>query len=265
MTPVDEYIDSVKDLGSVITGKSAPHTGYYYTQIYGGDALESGTPTLNVTLEGDSVSQQTIPVTSSVPINGLTDEQILEIIKSGQQITTDTQLPTGTTNTNTQVVPQATAQETTDSLPIGSIFLLILLLAAVGFVYAIVRIWQDHQMQKVVLNNIKHPEDTPPQQSVGIVPPVVSSQASTSQWRADIEAADNKLKALLAEKGVAGETVADQLKVVGAGQFTSLDIAWEAHQSAEKLLAMHDLQTHDPAVQRTLRLFNQVFADHGVI
>ena len=56
------------------------------------------------------------------------------------------------------------------------------------------------------------------------------SSASDSDWRRAILEADIMLSVLLTERGYVGETVGEQLKVANPLQFTTLDIAWQAHR-----------------------------------
>jgi hypothetical protein len=56
-----------------------------------------------------------------------------------------------------------------------------------------------------------------------------------SDWRRAILEADIMLAALLGEQGYPGETLADQLKHANPLQFTTVNLAWEAHRMRNAL------------------------------
>jgi hypothetical protein len=62
-----------------------------------------------------------------------------------------------------------------------------------------------------------------------IVVSLVASE-SDSDWRRAILEADIMLGNLLTERGYVGDTIGDQLKMANPLQFTTLNIAWEAHR-----------------------------------
>ncbi len=285
-----EYVENMREIGAVFGTDTAPQTGQYYSHIYSQSDPNTGVPTLGVELR--EINNQTNPL----PINNLTDAQILEMVQSGRQVIQDTTTDTfDVRQTNQQQYTQVNtnqyqgAQPTSDnvtnteegtSAPLGGIFILILLLTLVGFAYFIIRMWQDHQAQKLVMTSIKkkpviantlESEKTIPETNT-ISTPLTSSEtipstefADVGNWRTDIEQANNKLMKVLGAKGIEGETVSDKLKAVKPGQFALADMAWEAQQAAKTLLTAHESDISEQSIKRTLQLFKQVFAEHNVI
>jgi len=58
----------------------------------------------------------------------------------------------------------------------------------------------------------------------------LASSTSDGDWRRAILEADIILAALLKDKGYPGDTLGEQLKNANPLQFTTLDLAWEAHR-----------------------------------
>ena len=284
------YINTLKDAAVSISGATAPTTGQYYNHIYSQNDPATGVPTLGVTLYNEVAGEsQPAKNTNSAPVqlNNLTDMQILEMVQSGQQVgqnqptrniqTRPQQGSAGVTaaalSTNGDAI--AAEQAEASAVPLGGIFTLILLLIFVGFVYFLIRIWQDHQAQKLVMTRIK---TKTPVNKEGIVAKtelattteqikeeeIQDSQILITPWRTELESVTKKLESLLEKKGVMGETVADKLKAIKPGQFALADLAWEAQQGAKTLLTAHDTDVSEPEIKRTLQLFKQVFAEHQV-
>jgi len=164
------YIESLKDAAASFDGVTAPSTGQYYSHVYSQDDPATGVPTLGVTLyESDTRESQSSNNTISTPVqlNNLTDMQILEMVQSGQQvgqtrparnmqvIPQQSGIPATTATIHNEGIAAATEQSETSTLPFGGIFILVLLLFFVGFVYFLIRIWQDHQAQKLVMTRIR--------------------------------------------------------------------------------------------------------------
>ncbi len=230
--PQPSYIESIEHIVTTITGSSAPNTGLHYSYIYSQIDPATGVPTIGVQL-----NQNNLMGVSEYPqsLNDLSNTQVLEVVRND------------------------------GGLPIASIIIFTILMGLMAFVYFIIRMWQNNQVQKSIMNKISNSNTDTNEMPIDIPQPIVNIKETKEDWRSSIESADNKLKELLNNKGIIGDTVSDKLKAVGSGEFASVDIAWEAHQSAKKLLAMHDDSVQEYSINRVLQLFKQVFAEHDVI
>lgn len=94
----------------------------------------------------------------------------------------------------------------------------------------------------------------------------LAASPTESDWRRAIMEADIILAALLAERGYVGATIADQLKNANPLQFTTLDLAWEAHRMRN---ALAHLGEAFPLSQRdaraTIDLYRRVFEEFNYI
>ena len=281
MSLTSTYTDSLRDTVSTVstvTGINAPKTGEYYQEIYSGRDIDTGVPVVGVDLH-------TTRDAGPIRLNDLRDAESLDIILNNTQ--TQQQGQQSNSLTVQQQTPQ-TAQPSIISggggLPLFGIIILILLFGAVWLIYTIIRIWQNNQAQRALVlasaTNSK-PIVEPPMAPI----PVATAALSVPQndildiatleqdlmsdtiedRRNAIKALDTELNKLLTAKDIKGETISDKLKTVSAGQFKSIDIAWEAHQTAKTLLMLHDDELKAQDLSRLLKLFKQVFADHGVI
>ncbi len=70
----------------------------------------------------------------------------------------------------------------------------------------------------------------------------LASSPNESDWRRAIIEADIMLASLLTEQGLVGDGVGDQLKNANPLQFTTLDLAWEAHKFRNKIA--HETSPH---------------------
>lgn len=87
-----------------------------------------------------------------------------------------------------------------------------------------------------------------------------------SSWRGAIVEADILLSELLRDLRLQGETIGEQLKSVNRAQFTTLDLAWEAHKIRNEIAhagSAFDLTERE--ARRTIDLFRQVFEEFDYI
>jgi len=85
-------------------------------------------------------------------------------------------------------------------------------------------------------------------------------------WRVAIVEADIMLDNLLESMGHDGETIGDRLKLVEKSDFTTIDLAWEAHKVRNRI-AHHGsdfVLTHREA-KRIIDLYRQVFEEFDVV
>ncbi|OGC80697.1 hypothetical protein A2943_02270 [Candidatus Adlerbacteria bacterium RIFCSPLOWO2_01_FULL_51_16] len=92
------------------------------------------------------------------------------------------------------------------------------------------------------------------------------STPDENNWRLAILEADTMLEELLNEQGYTGETVGEQLKSANPLQFTTLDLAWQAHKVRN---AIAHLGQAYPLLERearaTIDLYARVFEEFGII
>ncbi len=255
--PQSNYIESIGDITTAVAGNSAPNTGQYYSYIYSQKDSLTGVPTMEVQLHNNN--SDTLP---QIPqsLNNLSNTQVLEVVRN------DTQIHLG----SAEPPNQFTVQNNEDALSGGgglslaSIIMLTILMGLVAFIYFIIRIWQNNQIQRSIMSKIST-IDTDDKVAVTNTEPVISTTRVEQDWRRSIELEDDKLKELLNRKGIIGDSISDKLKTVNSGEFASIDIAWEAHQSAKKLLSLHDDDVQEYSIKRVLQLFKQVFAQNDVV
>jgi hypothetical protein len=95
---------------------------------------------------------------------------------------------------------------------------------------------------------------------------VLASSPNESDWRRAILEADILLAALLTERGYVGESVGEQLKNANPLQFTTLDIAWEAHRMRNALAHMGDaFPLSERDTRATIDQFRRVFEEFDYI
>ncbi|MBX4192576.1 hypothetical protein KW798_03770 [Candidatus Parcubacteria bacterium] len=89
---------------------------------------------------------------------------------------------------------------------------------------------------------------------------------STADWRHAILEADIMLDELLTAQGYRGETMGEKLKDVNPMQFTTLDLAWQAHKVRNAIAHMGEAY---PLTERdthaTIDLYRRVFEEFNYI
>ncbi len=284
MPTPSNYTNSLQESVSAITGKNAPKTGEYYEQIYSGIDSNTGAPVVGVNLKTQRNSGPT-------PLDGLRDAEILNIVlNNNQKESSVSPTPITTTTQLQQIDNDQTNTSTVDGggLPLGGIIIFILLLGLVWLIYSIIRIWQNTQAQKAIMQatttGVKPIVEVP---STPISTSLTDSSNNTpiqkknkldiktietnllneniELQRKALNILDEELNKLLTSKNIEGDTLSDKLRVISAGEFALIDLAWEAHQITKNLLAMHDEQLITQDLSRVLKLFKQVFAEHDVI
>ena len=94
----------------------------------------------------------------------------------------------------------------------------------------------------------------------------LASSPNESDWRRAILEADIMLANLLTTRGYLGDTLGEQLKNANPLQFTTLDLAWEAHRTRNAIAHLGDafpLTEHD--VRATIDRYRRVFEEFGII
>lgn len=94
----------------------------------------------------------------------------------------------------------------------------------------------------------------------------LASSSNDSDWRRAILEADIILAALLTEKGYQGETLGEQLKLANPLQFTTLDLAWEAHRMRNAIAHLGEgFPLTERDVRTTIDQYRRVFEEFDYI
>ncbi len=89
---------------------------------------------------------------------------------------------------------------------------------------------------------------------------------NASDWRAAIIDADTMMQAMLTEHGYIGATLGEQLKNANPLQFTTLDVAWEAHKMRNAIAHMGEaFPLTERDVRATIDFYRRVFEEFQYI
>lgn len=95
---------------------------------------------------------------------------------------------------------------------------------------------------------------------------ILAGSDNESDWRRAITEADIMLSSLLAERGYSGDTVGEQLKMANPLQFTTLDLAWEAHKMRNALAHLGEaFPLSERDARATIDLYRRVFEEFDYI
>ena len=95
---------------------------------------------------------------------------------------------------------------------------------------------------------------------------ILASSANESDWRRAILDADIMLAELLKEKGYPGNTLGDQLKMANPLQFTTINIAWEAHRMRNALAHLGEaFPLTERDARATIDQYRRVFEEFDYI
>jgi hypothetical protein len=94
----------------------------------------------------------------------------------------------------------------------------------------------------------------------------LASSPNDSDWRRAILEADIMLAALLTERGYSGETVGEQLKNANPLQFTTINIAWEAHRMRNAIAHLGEaFPLSERDARSTIEQYRRVFEEFDYI
>lgn len=95
---------------------------------------------------------------------------------------------------------------------------------------------------------------------------VLANSPNESDWRRAILEADILLSDMLVGLGYPGETLADKLKMANPIQFTTLDIAWEAHRMRNALAHLGEaFPLSERDARATIDQYRRVFEEFDYI
>lgn len=87
-----------------------------------------------------------------------------------------------------------------------------------------------------------------------------------SDWRLAIIEADIMLDELLTAAGYHGDSVGEKLKAVESSDFTTIENAWEAHKTRNKIAHQGgDFPLNEREAKRAIALFESVFQEFKII
>ncbi len=94
----------------------------------------------------------------------------------------------------------------------------------------------------------------------------LASSPNEGDWRRAILEADIMLADLLTNSGYQGDTIADQLRNANRLQFTTLDLAWEAHKVRNAVAHLGEaFPLTERDVHSTMDLYRRVFEEFSVV
>ncbi len=135
-------------------------------------------------------------------------------------------------------------------------------------IYSMTRIFQVRQAE------YKHFESMSKTVAAGDVPKTklrwdkvreeAASDSDQSRRLAILEA-DIMLSELLDGQGYRGETMADKMRQVNRAQFNTIDLAWEAHRTRNRVAHEAGLTLPPHEVQRIIGLYDKVFREFGFV
>lgn len=95
---------------------------------------------------------------------------------------------------------------------------------------------------------------------------LLASSSSEGDWRRAILEADIMLADLLRERGYVGESIGEQLKMANPLQFTTLDMAWEAHRMRNALAHLGEaFPLSERDARATIEQYRRVFEEFDYI
>jgi hypothetical protein len=95
---------------------------------------------------------------------------------------------------------------------------------------------------------------------------ILVSSENPGDWRIAIIEADVALHELVRSMGYDGDTLGDMLKGVEKSDFTTLDLAWEAHKMRNRIAHQgSDFILTQREAKRIINLYRQVFEEFDVI
>jgi hypothetical protein len=153
-----------------------------------------------------------------------------------------------------------------------SAFISIILLIGVG--YSILRIRQIRKKENETFAGLAEVAPAKIEEGVETKPPNPKwekvlehiSSASPADWRLAILEADIMLDELLDNMHYKGETIGDKLKKIEKSDFTSLDLAWEAHKIRNQVAHEgSEFLLSEREAKRVISLYEEVFKEFRFI
>lgn len=153
--------------------------------------------------------------------------------------------------------------------PIIPLSIMVTLLALAGIVYCAMRILHIRRQEWAAFRKAAHTviaEDIPRTQLRWRRVLEHAQSEDEHKWRLAILEADIMLNELLDLQGYKGETMADKMKMVSRSSFNSIDDAWEAHRTRNKIAhegAEYVLSEREK--NHVMNLYERVFKEFNFI
>ena len=110
----------------------------------------------------------------------------------------------------------------------------------------------------------KEPQDAKNPRWEGVK--ILASSPNDSDWRRAIIEADIMLDQYLTDRGYPGETLGEKLKNANPLQFTTLDLAWEAHRMRNAIAHLGEaFPLTERDIRATVDLYQRVFEEFDYI
>jgi hypothetical protein len=93
----------------------------------------------------------------------------------------------------------------------------------------------------------------------------LANSASENDWRRAIMEADIMLSGVLQTQGYRGTTIGDMLKGANPIQFTTLDLAWAAHKTRNRIAHGGDFILTEREARATIDQYRRVFEEFNFI
>jgi hypothetical protein len=94
----------------------------------------------------------------------------------------------------------------------------------------------------------------------------LASSPNESDWRRAILEADIMLAKVLSDRGYVGDTLGEQLKTANPLQFTTLDLAWEAHRMRNAIAHLGEaFPVSERDARATIDQYRRVFEEFNII
>ena len=136
-------------------------------------------------------------------------------------------------------------------------------------IYCFIRIRQIRHMAYMKFNEAAHPvaaHDVPKTQLRWNHIQELARSDSGQNWRLAILEADIVLNELIDMQGYKGETMADKMRQIERANFNTIDLAWEAHRSRNRVAHEGIGRALDSReVRRVIELYRAVFKEFRLI
>lgn len=86
-----------------------------------------------------------------------------------------------------------------------------------------------------------------------------------SEWRVAVIEADKLIDEVLAQKGFAGESVAEKLSELDREQMRSLDRLWAAHKTRNRIVHKSDYRIEQSETRKVISYYEEALVELGIL
>lgn len=138
-----------------------------------------------------------------------------------------------------------------------------------GIVYAVIRIWQIRKEEVAIYGSRKSSQlEYVTQEGNKRWEKIMelASSENPKEWRLAIMEADVLLDELVTKMGYRGESLGEKMKGIEKSDFTTLELAWEAHKVRNTIAhSSSDFILTQREARRIMNLYKQVFEEFQFI